>query len=118
VLSLDTRSLRVAGASTLGLAAALALLPGHDTVACPLRAATGVPCPFCGMTRGVAHALRGDLGGAFALNPGSLLLVFGAIALVALVRRPTIRVPAWAPVVLIVALWSFQLAKLMTGRPL
>jgi hypothetical protein len=118
VLTLETKPLRVAGAGAVVVAAALPLLPGHDAVTCPLRATTGAPCPFCGMTRGVGRALRGDLAGAALLNPGSVLLVVAAVALVAAVRRPTVRVPAWVPVVLVAALWSFQLVKLATGRPL
>jgi len=108
----------VAGVSTLALAAVLPLLPGHDAITCPLRATTGVPCPFCGMTRGVGHALRGDVGGALALNPGSVLLVVGVLALVLAVRRATIRIPVWVPAVVLVAMWSFQLLEYSTGRPL
>ena len=118
MLTVDTRSLRIAGVSTLGLVAALPLVPGHDAVACPLRATTGIPCPFCGMTRGVGRVLDGDIGGAALLNPGSLLLMLAAITLFVLVRRPTVRIPTWAPVLLVAALWSFQLVKFATGRPL
>ncbi|MFI5047742.1 MAG: DUF2752 domain-containing protein [Acidimicrobiia bacterium] len=118
MLALDTKSLRVAGVSSLALAAVVPLLPGHDAIACPLRAATGIPCPFCGMTRGVNRALHADVGGAFALNPGSLVLVFGVLALIVTARRTTFRVPAWAPAVLLAALWAFQLVKYATGRPL
>jgi len=28
-------------------------------ILCPFRLATGLPCPFCGMTRGIASLLRG-----------------------------------------------------------
>ena len=49
---------------------------------CLLRAATGVPCPFCGMTTGVLATLHGDLGTAFAANPAAPVLVV-AVALLA-----------------------------------
>jgi hypothetical protein len=117
-LALDARPLRVAGVTSVAALAALPLVPGHDAVGCPLRATTGVPCPFCGMTRGVGRLLDGDLGGALSLNPGSVLLVVGAIALLLFVRRATIRVPAWAPLLVLAAMWSFQLTKFATGRPL
>jgi hypothetical protein len=118
VLTLETRSLRLAGVSALGIAAALPLLPGHDTVTCPLRATTGIPCPFCGMTRGVSRVLHGDIVGAAALNPGSLLLVVTAVVVLVGVRRSTVRIPTWLPIVVVVALWAFQLVKYATGRPL
>ena len=118
LLTLDTRSLRLAGVASIATLAALPLVPGHDTVTCPLRATTGLPCPFCGMTRGIGRLFAGDVGGALSLNPGSLLLVLGAIALLLFVRRATFRVPAWAPVLVLGAMWSFQLAKYATGRPL
>jgi len=115
---IDTTPLRIASASTLAMLAVVPLVPGHDSVACPLRATTGIPCPFCGMTRGVGRVLDGDVGGAAALNPGSLLLVLAAVALFVAVRRPSVRVPTWAPALLVAALWSFQLVKFATGRPL
>lgn len=118
LLTLDLRGLRVAGVASVATLAALPLVPGHDVVTCPLRATTGVPCPFCGITRGVGRLFAGDISGALSLNPASVLLVFGAIALLLFVRRATVRVPAWVPVFVLGAMWSFQLAKYATGRPL
>lgn len=43
----------------------------------------GIMGPTCGMTRGVAAAVDGDLAGAWAYNPASPLLVGGALASVA-----------------------------------
>jgi len=37
--------------------------------ACPFRAATGIPCATCGMTRAVVHLARGALGAALAASP-------------------------------------------------
>jgi hypothetical protein len=84
--------------------------------ACPLRALTGVPCPFCGGTRGALALLHGDLLHSLALNPGVLLAIV-AIAYV-LWRRPSRAMPTWLPFAVVAALWSFQLAKYATGRPL
>ncbi|MET0920988.1 MAG: DUF2752 domain-containing protein [Acidimicrobiia bacterium] len=117
-LTVDTRPLRWAGAAALVAAASLPLLPGHDTVTCPLRATTGVPCPLCGMTRGVGAVVRGDLAHAIALNPGSLLLVAVVIGVFFARRRPTVRMPAWVPITVLAAMWAFQLFKYATGRPL
>ena len=119
-ISVDTAPMLGAGALLVAVATTLPALPGHDVVSCPLRATTGVPCPFCGMTRGVSHLVTGDVGGAVALNPGSVLLVLAVVALaVALVvRRTTIRIPAWAPPLALASMWTFELAKYAAGRPL
>jgi hypothetical protein len=76
-------------------------LAGH--VLCPLRAATGIPCPLCGATRSVVLASRGDM--AFLhLNAVWVLvlaaLVLGGLALAAAdaagITVPRGRVPARA----------------------
>lgn len=60
----------VLGALSLVAAALLRLdLPGLDFFACPLRAATGVPCPGCGATHAFVLLAHGDLGGAFFASP-------------------------------------------------
>jgi hypothetical protein len=117
-LAVDTRPLRWAGVMAIAAVAALPLIPGHDTVICPLRATTGVPCPFCGMTRGVSAVVRGDLVHALALNPASLLLVAAVLGALVAWRRPTVRIPTWLPILVLGAMWTFQLCKFATGRPL
>ena len=90
--------------------AALQLLPVHVPIFCPLRAATGVPCPLCGMTTSVEATLRLDLGHALAATPAGILAVGAAIAL--LVLRPSaIRLPASALYVALAAMWAFQLHR-------
>jgi hypothetical protein len=46
---------------------------------CLLRAVTGIPCPFCGMTTAGVYLARGNAADAFAANP----FVFAVAALVA-----------------------------------
>ena len=116
-VDLDVRPLRWTGAGILAIAAVRPLV-GNPGIGCPLRAMTGVPCPFCGMTRGVTEAVHGDLVGAANLNPGSLLLVVSAVLLLVLWRRRTARMPIWLPIAFVAALWAFQLFKYATGRPL
>jgi hypothetical protein len=117
LVELDTRPLRVAGAAMLATAAVLPAV-AHGPALCPLRAMTGVPCPFCGMTRGVVDAVHGDVGGSLLMNPGALLLVAAAVLLVLGVIRGRVTFPRWALVAGIAALWSFQLVKYATGLPL
>lgn len=47
---------------------------------CPIRNATGICCPGCGLTRGVSATARGDLGAAFTFHPLAIVLVVEAIA--------------------------------------
>jgi hypothetical protein len=101
---------------TLGLvtlAASLALSPGEDPRwtylpsgeqlgdTCAFLAASGIPCPQCGMTRSFVWAARGHLLESFRYSPGGLGLFLwiqaGAlIGLVRLVRRdPNALTPPW-----------------------
>jgi len=91
---------------------------GNVGVGCPLRHLTGVPCPFCGMTRGVTAAVHGDLAHAALMNPGSVLLVVGAVFLLLRWRVRRVTVPAWLPVAAVAVLWAFQLFKYAVGLPL
>lgn len=52
-------------------------------VVCPVRRATGRPCPGCGGTRSLVHLLHGDLRGSAAAHPlgpalGLLLVAWAA----------------------------------------
>lgn len=55
---------------------------------CPLRAAAGIPCATCGMTRAFVHLARGDLGLSLAASPLGALLAAAAwgLALAAVLR--------------------------------
>ncbi|RKW58226.1 MAG: DUF2752 domain-containing protein [Prevotella sp.] len=51
-----------------------------NVVICPLRSATGLPCPACGTTRGLKHLLHGELWQAVVSNPNVLLVAPAALA--------------------------------------
>lgn len=104
------RELRTVGGALLGAAALWPILPVHPPAACPLRSATGIPCPFCGMTRACVAALHGHLGASLAFNPAGVLVV--VIAAVALLRPAWLRrwvPPAWVIVVALGALWIWNI---------
>ena len=74
---------RLAGAALL----VAAVLPGRATtdgpVLCPVRRATGLPCPACGLTRSTGAMLHGDLARSVAWHP------LGPVAVVAVTAFAT-----------------------------
>ncbi|MEM1418084.1 MAG: DUF2752 domain-containing protein [Myxococcota bacterium] len=53
----------------VALAALLPALGALDRPLCVFRAATGLPCPGCGLTRASLALLRLDLGAAWSAHP-------------------------------------------------
>jgi len=66
-----------------GIVTVLAAIPalGADDgpVMCLSRQHTDVACPSCGMTRGVASLVRGDLAASWAMHPMAIILVIQAL---------------------------------------
>lgn len=110
MLTLDGSILAKLGAVMLAAGALLAYSPIHPGLLCPLRATTGVPCPFCGMTTSVKAILRLDFGAAFAANPGGILAVALAAGLIAL-RPSRVRVPVAFIITAASAMWVWQLFR-------
>ena len=101
--------LRVAAAGLVGAAAVWPVLPAHPPLVCPLRAATGIPCPLCGMTRACVAAAHGHLASSLAFNPAGPLVVLAAV--VALFRPQwftRVRAPGWLIIAAIGALWVWK----------
>jgi hypothetical protein len=107
--SLELRELRYAAAGMLGIAAVWPLSPVHPPSVCPLRSLTGIPCPFCGMTRAVVAAVHGHLATSLRFSPGGIVVVVLAIALLLGWRVERVRYPTWLPVVAFAALWAWNL---------
>ncbi len=122
IQTVDATRLRAMGAAMLGIAAVRPMLPVEPGLPCPLRTLTGVPCPLCGMTRSVTAAVHGHLAHSLVLNPGGIVAVMLAVALLAgwllgwRVRRLTYA--TWLVPVVLGAMWAYQLFKYATGRPL
>lgn len=83
---------RVLGGGSLllaaGLAYALWVRATGLALPCPIRAATGLLCPGCGVTRLCLALLRGDWGAAWTANPVLLILlpVLGLLAVRIILR--------------------------------
>jgi hypothetical protein len=89
-----TRSDAIGGvsATVLLVAAATPITAVVDgPVLCPFRAATGLPCPLCGMTRSFVHTMHGDVFGAIAFHPGGPVLVIAFFALVGFALATRVR---------------------------
>jgi hypothetical protein len=100
------------GAAALGAAGLLsASSPGAPT--CLFAAATAVPCPFCGLTHGVAELGAGHVAAAVALHPLAPLAALLALAVpIALLRRrPLAMSPAAlaALAVIVVLTWIVRM---------
>jgi hypothetical protein len=106
----DLTDLRVAGAVALGAGALLPLL-GHPGPGCVLRAATGIPCPLCGMSTSVQDTLRLDLESALVANPAGVAVVVASAALLMYRKPRRLAVPVWLPVVALAAMWIYQLVR-------
>ena len=93
-------------------AAAVRPVVGSPGVPCLLRAATGVPCPLCGMTTSVTETVWLDVGSAVAANPMGVVAVVVAVALLVLRRRvervalPVLLLPAT-----LLSMWLFELHR-------
>lgn len=70
------------------------------TPLCPFHCMTGIPCPTCGMTRGLCCLLHGEFVSGLLFNPLGMLLLMGSMVyfLYALIvvtgRLPRLR---WKP---------------------
>ena len=114
----DLREVRMAGAAMLGIAAVRPLVPFEFVPPCPLRTITGIPCPMCGMTRGVTALVHGDFAQALLMNPASYLAVALAVLLLVQWRTRKVVVPVWLIVTVMALMWTWQAFKYATGRPL
>ena len=106
---IELRQLRYAGAAMLGAALVWPALPVHPPYVCPLRTITGIPCPFCGMTRAVVAATHGHIVTSLRYNPAGILLVALAIALVVGGRAERAHIPRWVLPVGFALLWAWNL---------
>ena len=114
--------------SATGLVAAVTLYAvdphqaGHYPT-CPFLATTGFYCPGCGALRAVHDLLHGDLAGALARNPLTVLAVpYLVLAFVTAVRRAAGRpaprstsLPPWTIWLLLTVVLAFGVLRNLPG---
>ena len=86
-----------------GLTAVTWLWIGLPTPLCPFHVITGLPCPTCGLTRGLHCLLRGDPTSAFLFNPLGIIALLGMMlylvyaVIVVLAKLPRLRIETLTP---------------------
>jgi len=80
---------------------------------CPFRAATGLPCPGCGMTRAMLSLGQGKLLDAVDFNPFSVPLLAGMLLFALTGAIPLRRHHAAAARVALVAVLAVWLVRLI-----
>jgi hypothetical protein len=122
--SLHAGGFALVAASLLLAARVLPLdAPPLSLFACPVKAATGWPCLFCGSTHAFAHFTRGEIAAAFLASPLGALLALACAGHVALTLLRLFGLPLalpeveftprrrWAALGLIAASWVFVAAR-------
>jgi hypothetical protein len=90
-----TSSARLVGFALAALLLANLRIPGRPSTLCPLRALTGVPCPFCGGTTAAVEVGRFDLAAALRVNPVVVLAAVMIIAMPVVIGLRTARHVGW-----------------------
>lgn len=89
------------------------------TTVCLFRRCTGTACPGCGLTRGVAHLMRGDVAASWVYHPLAIVVVAETMVATALywltstgrvrfdwLRTGTVWLAAHIP--LLLAVWAVR----------
>jgi hypothetical protein len=90
----------------------------HGPILCPIRRATGVPCPSCGLTRSWTATAHGQLRRGFNVHPLGPPAFVAAAAFSLVPRRWLERLPPYPPSVMpaFAAAWiGVWLLRLLMG---
>jgi hypothetical protein len=91
------RDRRVAlGVTAVAAAQVAAVAAGVGGWPCPVKAAFGIPCPGCGLTRASVALLRGEFATAFGLHAFAPVLLLGVAAFAVAGLLPAARREAFA----------------------
>lgn len=108
-----------ASLGTVAVGAASGVEADDGPTLCPFRIATGLPCPFCGLTRSLMALGQGRLDESVALSPLGVLVPLAAVlagwrAWRAVIRGRAVEWPRPALIAvlsLVAVSWAFQLGK-------
>ena len=75
----------IVGAGALHLGLSFAGLPAWN---CPILAATGIPCPGCGLTRASMELVRGDFASSFQTHAFAPIFMFALVLMVVTLVLP------------------------------
>jgi len=119
---MTNRDLLLLTAPVAGLVLLGVVPPTDGRSLCPIALITGIACPGCGMTRAVAHLIRGDMAAALTYHP----IVIPVLALAAVawgwfllwrlgragpVPRRWLNTTILASAVALVAVWVVRLTS-------
>jgi hypothetical protein len=107
----ELSDVRTAAGVMLAGAAVRAAMAHPVGIPCPLRTITGIPCPLCGMTTSVTAAAQLDVAGSLAANPGGVIAIAVAVAVVVFRNRRVVVLPAWLIPAVLAAMWVFELHR-------
>ena len=81
----------------LGIAVKVAAVPGYHLPECVLRAATGVPCPGCGITRLATAVLQGHITTVLRADPAGMafLVIVAGLAVTQVLALSSVTVPGF-----------------------
>ncbi|MBI5352840.1 MAG: DUF2752 domain-containing protein [Chloroflexi bacterium] len=75
----------IVGVGALHLGLSLAGLPAWS---CPILAATGVPCPGCGLTRATMQLIHGDFSSSFRTHAFAPIFLFAMLVMIVTLVLP------------------------------
>jgi len=87
------------GVTAMAAAQVVCVAAGVGGWPCPLKAATGIPCPGCGLTRACVSLLRGDFATSFGAHAFAPVLLVSLLALGVSGLLPAARREAFAVLV-------------------
>jgi len=115
------------GVAATGLVLVVANAFGKSLWICVFHEATGLPCPGCGLTRGLTAFARGDVQQALHWHPFTPVFAFGAVLTLVVTVLPApqrvkvldviARIEARTGItfVLLIALFAFGLWRMTQG---